>query len=242
MSNKVPLTVNPGPSITSITPNSAQLGQTVTVTITASLTNLVQGATLATFGAGVSVAGGADGQPGIVTVTSPTTATVQVKPDATATLGARSVTVTTGTQAATLAAGFTVAAAQPVITSFAPQSGPVGTLVTIDGTNFGATPQVSMNSLNGGALTLSLQSISATSVAALITSGAVIGLITVTASGTTAATASSFSVTSSNTFTLTASPPSATLIQGQSVSYSRAQRPILQLRSERQPQCRIQHH
>ena len=44
---KVPLTVNPGPSITSVTPNSAQLGQTVQVTLTATLTNFVQGATVA---------------------------------------------------------------------------------------------------------------------------------------------------------------------------------------------------
>jgi hypothetical protein len=141
--------------------------------------------------------------------------------DATASLGPRAVTVATGVQTATLTTGFTVSNAGPTITSFAPQSGTVGAIVTINGRNFGAAPHVSMPGLNGASIGLPLQSISASSVSVVIPSGAVTGPITVAASaGGGATTASPFTVNAANTFSITTSPPAATLIQGQSVAYA----------------------
>ena len=75
------LIVNPPPSIASVAPNTGSPGQTVTVTINAAYTNFVQGATQASFGAGISVGGGTAGGFGAVTVVNPTTATVQLTID-----------------------------------------------------------------------------------------------------------------------------------------------------------------
>ena len=87
------LTINPPAQIVSIAPSAAQPGQTLQVTITGQYTNYVQGSTTAIFGPGVSVAS--------LTVTSPTTATVQLTVAPAAAPGIRSVTVATGVQSAT---------------------------------------------------------------------------------------------------------------------------------------------
>ena len=78
------------------------------MSLTGAFTNFVQGATTATFGAGIAVGGAAQGAAGTITVTSATTANAQLTIDAAAALGARDITVKTGIQTATLAAGFTV--------------------------------------------------------------------------------------------------------------------------------------
>ena len=225
VSNQVPLTVNPGPSITSITPNTAQLGQTVQVTITASLTNFVQGATLVSFGAGVSVAGGADGQPGVVTVTSPTTATAQVKPDTTAATGPRDVVVQTGTQTATASGAFTVkpvTTAPPTITSFTPPSISIGSLVTVTGTNLaplaGTSAQVNMAKQGGGTISAPVGTVSATSLTFTVPAGATTGPFSILVNSGTAISAQPLTVIPSTSFTLSAAPGLANLIQGQSVT------------------------
>jgi RHS repeat-associated protein len=225
VSNQVPLTVNPGPSITAITPNSAQLGQTVQVTITAALTNFVQGATLASFGAGVSVAGGADGQPGIVTVINATTATVQVKPDTTATTGPRDVVVQTGTQTATASGAFTVnpvTTAPPTITSFSPLSVSIGSLVTVTGTNLaplaGTSAQVNIAKQGGGTISAPVGTVSATSLTFTVPAGATTGPFSILVNSGTATSAQAVTVTPSTNFTLSAAPGLANLIQGQSVT------------------------
>jgi hypothetical protein len=85
---------------------------------------------------------------------------------------------------------------QPVVTftSFAPASGPEGTLVTINGTNFSTTP--SNNSVKFNGTTANVTASTATSITAIVPVGATTGPVTVT-------TARGGSATSSTNFTVT---------------------------------------
>jgi uncharacterized repeat protein (TIGR01451 family) len=91
------------PVILSVSPNSGQQGQqNDSVTLTGQFTNWVQGTTTASFGAGVTVAS--------LTVNSNTSATAVLNIDPAASSGARTVTVTTGSEVETLSSGFTISA------------------------------------------------------------------------------------------------------------------------------------
>jgi RHS repeat-associated protein len=103
------------PILVSLNPASTQQGQTTTVAIVGQSTHFVQGTSQATFGTGVSV--------NSLTVNSSTTATAILNIDPLAALGARTVTITTGTESAALANGFTVINGIPVLTSISPNSG-----------------------------------------------------------------------------------------------------------------------
>src|SRR5205085_9274271 len=72
---------------------------------------------------------------------------------------------------------FTVA---PAVTQLSPTSGPIGSSVTITGTNFGATQGSSTVTFNGTSAT-SITSWSATSIVALVPNGAATGNVVVTA-------------------------------------------------------------
>jgi sporulation-control protein spo0M len=112
-------TVNAGPAaISSVVANSGQQGQGLTVTVSGSGTHFAQGSTSASFGAGITV--------GAITVNSATSASVQLTISAGAAIGARTVTLTTGGENASLASGFSVTAGTPVITSVNPGSGAQG--------------------------------------------------------------------------------------------------------------------
>jgi hypothetical protein len=96
--------------ISSVTPGVGATGSTIPVTILGEGTNFAAGTSVVSFsGFGIS--------PGPLTVASPTriTTTLTIAPDATA--GPRSVTVTTGTQTATLANAFTVIGPEVTILS-----------------------------------------------------------------------------------------------------------------------------
>jgi uncharacterized protein (TIGR03437 family) len=128
-----PPTITTTPGLRSVSPNSGSAGQVLTVALNGA--NLVQGQTLANFGAGISVAGAPEGQLGTLTVASPSTATTVLKIDPAATTGARSVTVATGQQAVSLSNAFTVLAAPAsmgplVVTSTAPANGATGVPLT----------------------------------------------------------------------------------------------------------------
>jgi hypothetical protein len=182
------------PTITSVTPNSGQAGQTLTsVAIVGQNTNFVQGTTAANFGAGITV--------NSLTVTSATTATASISIAANAAGGARTVTLTTGTEVATLANGFTVTSG-PTITSVTPNSGQAGQTVAsvaivgqntnfVQGTtaaNFGAG--ITVNSLTVTSATTATANIS-------IAANAVAGArnVTLTTGAEMATLANGFSVT-----------------------------------------------
>lgn len=109
------LTITPAASIQSLSPNSSYAGLSLEVTITGSNTHFSQGETVANFGPGIAVGGANAGQPGPVTVISPTSATAQIAISAEAATGSQTVTVTTGAEQASLANGFTIQGAIPYI-------------------------------------------------------------------------------------------------------------------------------
>ena len=158
------------PQITTFTPTSGKVGTVVTIN-GVSLTQT----TKMTIG----------GKPAAFTVLSDT----QVK--ATVPAGAKTglpISITTLGGVASSPAKFTVV---PVISSFSPTSGPVGTSVVISGTSFSGTTSVTF----GGVAATSLQVINDSQVDALVPSGAVTGLIAVTTPGGTANSATNFTVT-----------------------------------------------
>jgi hypothetical protein len=111
---------------------------------------------------------------------------------ASATTGPIGVTQPNGT--ATSSNDFTVATSScPTITSFSPGSGPVGTSVTINGTNFTGVTAVLFNTTSVTSYTVN----SSTKITATVPSGATSGPIKVTASGGTGSGLSNFTVTTS---------------------------------------------
>jgi hypothetical protein len=147
------------PSITSVSPNSALQGQTVSVTITGKNTNFVNGVTQANFGPNISVGGAAPGANGVVGVTSATKATASLVINNSATLGGQNVTVVTGAQTATLANGFTVDEASVTLDASAtPKTAQAGiTTASVTGSGFpagtiwAANVTVSLAPKSGGA-------------------------------------------------------------------------------------------
>jgi 6-phosphogluconolactonase (cycloisomerase 2 family) len=109
-------TVIASPMITQVNPSSGQQGQqNLSVNIVGQNTHFVQGTTTTSFGTGITVVS--------LTITGATTATVVLNIDAVAAPGGRNVTVTTNTEVASLANGFTVRNGTPVLTSVNPSSG-----------------------------------------------------------------------------------------------------------------------
>lgn len=108
--NWASLTINPPASISQVNPNGGSVGQSVSVTITGSFTNFVQGSTKARFGPDIAVGGAAQGTFGPVTVTSATSATANLVISGIASIGAVSVDVRTGVQQSSQPNGFSIAA------------------------------------------------------------------------------------------------------------------------------------
>jgi len=119
------------PVVTSVTPNSGQQGQSLSVTITA---DNFTGASSVGFGAGITVDN--------FTVDGVTQITANITIDHYAIEGPRDVSVTVGGETGTLTNGFTVTQAPPTVSSVTPGSGIQGQSlpVTISGDYFiGAT-------------------------------------------------------------------------------------------------------
>src|SRR5207245_2083916 len=124
------------------------------------------------------------------TVSSPTVIQATVPSGA----GTGSIGVTTAGGTAASASSFTVTSpppAPPTISNFAPTSGPVGTNVQINGTNFTGASAVTFGSVAATTYTVS----SPTVIQATVPSGAATGPIGVTTDGGTATSASNFTVT-----------------------------------------------
>src|SRR5437762_6491921 len=168
-SSAASFTVTNPPTISSFTPSSGPVGTSVTI----NGTNFT-GASAVLF----------NGTSASFTVGSATAITATVPAGATS--GPISVTTSDGT--ASSAASFTVIN-PPTISSFTPSSGPVGTSVTISGTNFTGASAVLFNGTSAS-FTVS----SATAITATVPAGATSGPISVTTPGGTASSAASFTV------------------------------------------------
>ncbi|MES2388879.1 MAG: IPT/TIG domain-containing protein [Bacteroidota bacterium] len=161
-------TVIPAPAISGINPSTGFAGTVFTITGT----NL-NGATSVTIN-GVSSG---------FTVVNSTTVTVTVPVGA----ATGTVTITTPGGSAT-GTVFTVIPA-PVISSFTPNKGYVGTPVTISGSNF-----VSVSSVKFNGVTAAFTLVNAGSISTNVPAGATTGRITVTTPGGTAQSSSNFTV------------------------------------------------
>ena len=116
------------PALVSSLPGTAQAGTTANVVITGFMTNFQQSFTTVSFGAGVTV--------NFITVTSQTQLSANITVASNATVGARTVQVTTLGQSVQLSSGFTVTAGTPIITQINPNFGNPGQTslqVTING-------------------------------------------------------------------------------------------------------------
>src|SRR5205807_584644 len=125
------------------------------------------------------------------TVTSASAITATVPSGATT--GPLSVTTAGGTASSAGSFTVTVSDPPPTITSFTPASGPVGTSVTISGTNFTGATAVQFNGTSASFTVNSASAITAT-----VPSGATTGPLSVTTAGGTASSAGSFTVTVSD--------------------------------------------
>ena len=126
-----------GPTISSVSPNA--LGQGGTRTLTVNGTNFQSGATASVSGTGVTVVS--------TTFVSSTKLTIKVKATATAPVGARDVTVTSGGGSATCTGCLTIHPA-PVPTSTSPNKGARGATLSVDilGSNFRAGAKATFGS------------------------------------------------------------------------------------------------
>jgi IPT/TIG domain/Beta xylosidase C-terminal Concanavalin A-like domain len=178
VSNSVTFTVFPAPSITSLSPTSGPVGTNVTITGT----NFGSTTGTVTF----------NGTAATPTNWSATSITVPVPTGA-----STGNVVVTASAVASNGVAFTVLAT-PSITSLNPTSGPVGTMVTITGTNFGATQGTSTVTFNATAGTPT--SWSATSITVPVPTGATTGSVIVTVAGV-ASNGVSFTVLATPTIT-----------------------------------------
>src|SRR5437867_3706594 len=89
-----------------------------------------------------------------------------------------------------MAAQQAVLAVSPTITSFSPSSGPVGKLVTINGTDLSGATAVKFSGVNA-----TVSSNTSSQIKATVPAGASTGYITVTTPGGTATSATKFKVT-----------------------------------------------
>jgi hypothetical protein len=179
------------PTITSFTPTTGPVGTVVTITGT----NFTLASAVAFNGTNAPT----------FTLNSATQITATVP--AGATTGPISVTTPVGTGVS--ATSFTVIPA-PVITSFTPTSGNVGTVVTLTGTDFTGATQVTFNGTVAPTFTVN----SATSITVTVPAGATTGRIAVTTPGGTGVSPTSFALPPPNDLCANA----IALTCGQSVS------------------------
>ena len=203
------------PSINSISPPSGRTGDTVTIIGSrfdgrGPARNIVRFTRSQQAGGGQTIAQ--------VTQATRTALTVIVPADA----ATGPVTVQTEGGTATSPSDFVVQSfPAPVITDFNPKRGPVGTQVTIAGTNLKVNandPAVTFAGSNGRLPAL-VSSASATQVVATVPNGAITGTIELTHVGGTAATATPFTVDTEQDFQLTVAPSAATAVQGSAATY-----------------------
>lgn len=190
--NLIPVTL---PSIASFTPASGPVG--ISVVITGTNFDPVPANNIVAF----------NGTAATVTASSATSITAVVPAGATT----GRITVTIAGNVATSATDFTVTPA-PTIISFTPGSGPVGTSVTITGTDFDPVPSGNAVTFNG--VTASVTASTATTITATVPVGATTGPIAVTRGAHTVTSATDFVVTVPPSITVNQQPGSSTVCAG----------------------------
>ncbi len=175
-STGVAFTVTSAPSITSLTPSTGAVGSSITI-------------------AGSNF-GGTQGNGGVkfngtaATITSWGASSIVAVVPAGATTG--NVVVTAAGGVASAGKSFTVTSA-PSITSLTPNTGAVGSSVTIAGSNFGGSQGNGNVKFNG--TTATITSWGASSIVAIVPTGATTGNVVVTAAGGVASSGVTFTVT-----------------------------------------------
>jgi hypothetical protein len=176
-------TVGAAPTVTGFTPSSGVVSAAVTINGTG-----FTGANSVKFnGTSASFSIINDGQ---ISATVPSTTSGQI-------------TVTSVTGTGTSASSFTVTPPAPAITGFAPTNGPVGTQVTISGSNLGSATAVTIGGVAAG-----INSNSASQIVATVGGTATSGPISVSTPGGTADT--TLLVPANFTVTTTPTPPAIT--------------------------------
>jgi gliding motility-associated-like protein len=197
-------TPSPSPTITSFSPSSGSAGTSVVITGTNFSATPTEN--IVTF---------YDNKTAVVTASTTTSITATV-PSGAAT---GKISVTTNCVTVTSTADFTIGAPSlPTIISFTPSSGPVGTTVTITGTNFSTTPANNTVQFNGTTAVASAST--ATSITTTVPAGATTGKITVTVGGNTATSATNFTVTIPGTITFTTQPVDRIVCAGATTTFS----------------------
>jgi hypothetical protein len=112
------------PALVSTSPGTAQAGSTANIVVTGAFSTFQQGFSTVSFGPGVTV--------NFVTVSSITQLTANISVASNASVGSRTVSVTTNSQTLTLNNGFTVTAGTPVVTQISPNIGTPGATVTVN--------------------------------------------------------------------------------------------------------------
>jgi hypothetical protein len=178
------LSAGPPPAATPvITPGSETFTGSVTVSITDSTP-------------GFSISFTTDGS---TPPTSPTSQTYSAPFSVTTTTTVNAVAMATGFSNSSIGTATYTLQGVPSISGLSPASGPIGTAVTITGTNFGSTQGTSSVTFNG--TTASVTTWSGTSIATSVPTGATTGSVVVTVGGV---------ASNGSTFTVTAPAPAIT--------------------------------
>ena len=221
----LPVNLTESALVTSVSPSSAQQGQTLSLTVLGDATAF-NSTTKFSFGSGVTV--------NSATVTSATSATLNVTISPIATLGGLTLTATTGTQVATGVNALTITAGSATILSVTPntaQANTLGTSVSIVGSGTHFTQATPVVNLGSGVSATQVQVLSDTSLAATINVSPVAPVqantVTITTGGEQASLANGFTVTAASPFITSVSPinanQGATLsvtVNGQSTSFA----------------------
>lgn len=179
------------PTVTTFSPISGLIGTTVTIT----------GSNFSTTPANNTVKFNGT----TATVTASTATSIAAVVPAGATSGV--ITVTVGSETGTSANSFTVIFPTPTITSFSPTTGPVGTTVTLTGTNFSAIPNENTVKFNGTEAVITAST--STSITVSVPPGAQTGPISVIVNGQTGSSTSNFTVTAAPVPTITSFTPTS---------------------------------
>ena len=107
------------------------------------------------------------------------------------------------------------------VTDFNPRSAPIGTLITLTGTNLtsGGNPLVLLNAQGGGTIAATVTAATASSLSFIIPAGAATGLVTVTTGSQSASSTATLAVVASSGFTLSVGPSAASVMQSKTASY-----------------------